>query len=226
MDGPLVLKEASQVNQWKLTFVLAVLGSPLAASYGAPVLLATVTNEYSPYLDIAVESEEVNNVFRMMVSDNYDSYNLWLFRDDSVTVVVNTPAISIHQSANRMTDSDFDLIAQLLTDGVSSRDSTQGEFIRQDLVAIGILGDESILDILVPRFSEYDLLGYDLERIDRHLTYEMISPGRDLNGDGEWTDFYFSGTYEFWGTVVPEPATFCLLCVGLLPLLHRKRSRV
>ncbi|MFH0883981.1 MAG: PEP-CTERM sorting domain-containing protein [bacterium] len=114
-------------------------------------------------------------------------------------------------------DPDFAVIAALMTDGVSYPGS--GDPALQEISALGLIGGEDILEVYVPRNSEYDLLGYQVERIDREVTFSM----RTIIGgpDSDSTEVYVGGVYEIWGSVVPEPATLCLLATGAALLIRR-----
>jgi hypothetical protein len=183
-----------------------------------PVLLATVSNDVHPYADDIIETWAMGDVFQYSVQNEDGYFRARLFEDTRVSVRVNDAPITLNESITAADDPDFALVAQFLTDGISF-----AENVFQDVMVLRMLGGENILDVHVPRISEYDLFGYTIERIDRDLTFSMQSPGRDLNGDGLWTDFHIGGVYEFWGTPTPEPATLMLLALGSLAVLRRRR---
>ncbi|MCH7592386.1 MAG: hypothetical protein IH989_06380 [Planctomycetes bacterium] len=206
------------MTQRKFRPLLVLLGVFMVGAHalGTPVLLAELSNEKLLYGDDLIEEWKMNDAFMMGVLDEGQYHSLRLFEEHGVLVRVNEAPITIHRSVSTLNDPELALIARYLTDGVS-----YGENLFQDLLVLGVLGGEDILDVLVPRFSEFDLAGYNLERIDRHLTFSMVSPGRDLNGDGLWTDFLVEGTYGFYGSRIPEPATLTLLAVGTVAILRR-----
>jgi hypothetical protein len=145
----------------------------------------------------------------------------WLFEDMGVTVSLNALPVTIEQRLAREDDAEFDAFVGLLTDGMPG----SGSSAFQDLVILGRFGPESdVLDYHVTQTS-VDLFGYEIEFILRRLTFSMESPGRDLNGDGLWTDFHVNGVYEIWGSPVPEPATLLLGVVGAAACIARRRMR-
>jgi hypothetical protein len=71
-----------------------------------------------------------------------------------------------------------------------------------------------------------DLQGFDISRIDMRVdSLTLTTPGRDLYGDGNWTDIDVSGQILIYGSPVPEPATFTLLGLGSLAWLRVRRGR-
>ncbi|MBU0719188.1 MAG: PEP-CTERM sorting domain-containing protein, partial [Planctomycetes bacterium] len=103
--------------------------------------------------------------------------------------------------------------------GISYPDSDEAAL--QEIDVLGRIGGEEILDVYVPRNSQYDLLGYQVERIDRQVTFSIRTV---VDGTGENSAvFYNGGVYEVWGSVVPEPATLCLLATGAALVMRRRR---
>ena len=181
------------------------------------ILLATVSNDIHPYSNTLVEAWTMRDLLQYSVQNENGYFRARLFEDSQIDVRVNAAPITITESISAADDPDFALVAGFLTDGFSFGDDTF-----QDILVLRTLGGEDLLDVLVPRISEYDLFGYTVDRIDRHLTFSMESPGQDLNGDGIWTDFHIGGVYEFWGSPIPEPATLLLLALGSVALLRRR----
>jgi hypothetical protein len=71
-----------------------------------------------------------------------------------------------------------------------------------------------------------DLQGFNISRIDMRVdSLTLTTPGRDLYGDGTWTDVGISGEFLIYGSPVPEPATFTLLGLGSLALVMARRGR-
>lgn len=140
-----------------------------------------------------------------------------LFEQYRVTIRLDAPPVTVDQSVTEGDDPDFVKIAELLTDGLSLGDPTGAGL--QEISVLGLIGTEEIIDLHVPRISEFDLFGYRVERIDRHVTFSITTSDDPTVG----TDSWMGGVYEFWGSVIPEPTTFVLLAVGALPLLKRRR---
>jgi hypothetical protein len=71
-----------------------------------------------------------------------------------------------------------------------------------------------------------DLQGFDISRIDMRVdSLTLTTPGRDLYGDGNWTDVNISGEFLIYGSPVPEPTSFILLGLGSLALVMVRRGR-
>lgn len=181
------------------------------------ILLATISNDVHPYNDALAASWTIRDLLQYSVQNENGYFRARLFEGSQIEVRVNAAPITITESITAADDPDFALVAGFLTDGFSFGDDTF-----QDIIVLRTLGSENMLDVHVPRISEYDLFGYTVDRIDRHLTFSIESPGQDLNGDGVWTDFHIGGVYEFWGTPIPEPATLLLLALGSVALLRRR----
>jgi hypothetical protein len=192
-----------------------------ATGKAEPVLLATVSNQTVAYGDAVVEAWLAGDVFRYSAVDaNGQFFQVRLFEAIQREVTLGDPPLTVTDSLTWGDDPDFPLVAHFLTDGLS-----YAENLFQDVAVLRNLGGEDMFTIHVPRFSEYDLFGYSIDRIDRHLTFAMESPGRDLNGDGQWTDFYVGGAYEIWGSPIPEPATVILLGLCASVILRRRSRR-
>jgi len=72
-----------------------------------------------------------------------------------------------------------------------------------------------------------DLGGFQIQRIDLTLnSLGFSSPGRNLSGDGNWTDYSWGATISFVGvTPSPEPGSSAILVAGLLVMLFRNRAK-
>lgn len=208
------------VNKPAITVTTALFALITSAARAEPVLLATLENAYRATGDERIESWTMGGVFTYSVLDGGDFQRARLFEDQGVSVLANTGPRTVTQSVSESTDPDFELLARFLTDGTSG---TGDGF--QEIEALGLRGNENLLNVLVPRFSPYDLRGYALDRIDRTLTLEMRTPGLDPNGDGRWTDFHVSGQYRVYGHLIPEPSSAALLACAMLALARFRRRQ-
>ncbi len=198
--------------------MVAVLASCGVAQAG-PVLLATIANTW--------HSGEPGTVTEYLAGDRMlyvtvgEARSGDLFEDTRVLIRRDGPPVTLSESATVATDPDFAIIAELLTDGVSlGRPDGTG---LQEISVLGMIGGEELIDVHVPRFSDFDLFGYQIERIDREVRFSLASPFGDPSAPG--TEFRIGGAYEIWGSVVPEPATFALLLVGSAVLFRRRRTK-
>jgi len=70
-----------------------------------------------------------------------------------------------------------------------------------------------------------DLVGFDIVRVEmvlNNITFD--SPGSDPSGTGNWTDYSYDLTFNFYQ--VPEPGTAVLLgTAGMMVLLRRRSLR-
>jgi hypothetical protein len=55
------------------------------------------------------------------------------------------------------------------------------------------------------------------------INIDVDRPGEDFLGDGLWTDWHLSGSYDFYGIPIPEPSSLCLLSLGIF--LARLRAK-
>ena len=118
-------------------------------------------------------------------------------------------------------DPDFPIYAELLTDGLDywlydrARFAT-GSHGRFDLESERL----EFADDVEPAI---DLFGYTLTELTRTISATLDSPGLDPNGDGIWTDYLITGTFEIWG--VPEPGMLGLVGIGSILALSKRRRR-
>ncbi len=87
----------------------------------------------------------------------------------------------------------------------------------------GTLGPEG--GIFVPNF--FYLSGYHIDNIDLTLNQlTMVSPGRNPNTDGRWTDISFTVSLQINSSPIPEPSVGLLSSVflGSTWLLRKKTS--
>ncbi|MCB9865848.1 MAG: PEP-CTERM sorting domain-containing protein [Phycisphaerales bacterium] len=69
---------------------------------------------------------------------------------------------------------------------------------------------------------EPDLREFVITHIEETIYVDQVSPGMDLNGNGIWTDWSMSGTYDFYGYPIPEPTTGLFLLAGAFVLRRRR----
>lgn len=109
-----------------------------------------------------------------------------------------------------------------LTDGID-------DMLYIDLAGFGQLESQWFAGI--PGLSGPDLMGFDITRIEFRLDHiSFDAPGSDPNGNGQWTDFRVSLTFNFHGVApqqieVPGPGGLGLLGLGLLGLAAIRQRR-
>jgi hypothetical protein len=134
--------------------------------------------------------------------------------------------VTINDTVSSVNDVDFDDFIGLLTDGVN-QEIVVAQWTHSGPGAGGGGGNELDLQFLVPRFGS-DLVGYTVDHVTQILTVNIESPGSDPFGDGLWTDWSAAGTYEFYGSRVPEPGALILVAAGsftcMLPLGTTRRN--
>lgn len=179
------------------------------------VLLGTISNTWDGTDPASIQEYLMGD--RLLYETS--SHPTWgdLFEDTRVLLLRDGPAVTITESLTAAGDPDFAVIAEWMTDGISTGDAGSEAF--QEIRVLGLLGSEEIIDVHVDRISEFDLFGYQVERIDRHVTFSIRSPAGDPEAIG--TEFRMGGVYEFWGSRVPEPGTLWLLGAGWVFLANR-----
>jgi hypothetical protein len=137
----------------------------------------------------------------------------YLFED----ILVGTSDVGFPFVASPSSDPDFTRFVSYITDGTDDalhfRAGLGGGF------SFGEARPES--GWLTEKIGEEpDLSGYVIEEITLTVnSLSLDSPGRNLNGDGIWTDVSAECIFVFYG--IPEPATLLLLSLGGLALLRR-----
>ena len=140
--------------------------------------------------------------------------------------VVMTPAdLGRRFVATPANDPDFDTVVAWLTNG---QDDFAGNC--EVLFPSGSGGGRALTEsyfATVPGGSgRWDFTGCRIESIAMHVEQALlISPGRNPNHDGNWTDFNFARALEFYGSPIPEPGVGSLLCLGLAWLVVMGRRR-
>ncbi len=75
--------------------------------------------------------------------------------------------------------------------------------------------------------SGIDLIGFTVTSIELLINdVQLIKPGRDPNGDGNWTDIVIDTTLNVYGEPVPIPSAAWLFGSGLLGLIGAARHKV
>lgn len=94
-------------------------------------------------------------------------------------------------SATAATDPNFSAFVKYLTDGKSQ------------MLHIPWLGTS----LESQWFKGRDLKGYVIEKITFEVTdFYLVSPGRDPNRDGHWSEYYLGHRTTIEGHAIPEPA--------------------
>lgn len=121
----------------------------------------------------------------------------------------------------------FETAAQFLTDGKNEPVGYFTSFVGNDLS--GDVGPESVVFFGVgPGEGRADFAGFVITSLELRIDELIInSPGTNPNGDGWWTDVIARTTLTVNGqaAAVPEPATLCLMGLGLAGMYARRRSR-
>lgn len=193
----------------KLGVVVFILISGPAVA--GPILLGTLSNTRHRTDDHVVAELSIGDRLLYTVIGFADGGDL--FEDARVTIRINGPPVTISESVTFGDDPDFATVARLLTDGRSLRGEEGSGY--QEISVLGLLGGEELIAVHVPRFSAYDLFGYRVERIDRHVTFSMTEMDFPDLPDQKGTEIIFGGVYEIWGHPIPEPTTALLILFGM-----------
>lgn len=183
-----------------------------------PILLATMR------ADVGVGRRQASAMYSPVlfyVLGIQPSDTIVLFEDH--TFPSGNP-VTISDVTSASDEQDFFAFAATLTDGI---DNSIGSGAWHEVTGLigGAGGPESQrIDLLVPSFGP-DLVGYTIDHISREVTVFAESPGSDPFGDGIWTDWTMTGSYEIYGWAIPEPITGLQLGLpGLLLLCHRRNK--
>jgi hypothetical protein len=135
-------------------------------------------------------------------------------------VAVDTSDIGATFFADASNDPDFPTVAALLTNGSTldnvniATGSSQG----------ALIGFNNRSEATWAGISRADFSGYQITSIGLHFDNVMfISPGRDLNHDGKWTDYGIQRELFIYG--VPEPTAPILCAVAFTIAACRRRRR-
>jgi hypothetical protein len=136
---------------------------------------------------------------------------MWMI--DDISWQVAPPDVGTTFVASSATHTDFDYIASILTGDLNGGARFWVQDLPHPLGASGTGG------------QDLGLIGAILERIELSINdMSIVSPGMDLNGDGNWTDESWDVTFRFFGTpsdagsepsVVPAPGAIVLASIGL-----------
>lgn len=130
-------------------------------------------------------------------------------------------------AADITTDPDFGAIASLLTNGNTNDEVfvETREFHASDSgSSSGAPWTEDYWAQLPNSTGHADFSGYSIARIDMVVELvSWVSPGRDLNRDGDWTDYVIDTRLDFYGTLIPEPTTATLLILAVISTAKRRR---
>lgn len=166
-----------------------------------------------------------NNIF-----DAFD-VDVWLYsewggpRSDTIfdSVIVTSADVGSTYLATSSSDTGFNDVVSWLTNGVEDRFMLHFYIIPSPGSGVGGFGiGYSETDIFGDvTLNGIDLGGYDIEAIAMRVdSLWFDSPGRNLNGDGIWTDYGYDLTFTF----IPEPGTVLLLGLGAVVLRRKRRA--
>ncbi len=188
--------------------VFALICGPATAG---PILLGTLSNTWHGTDNRLIDELAVGDRLLYTVIGYADGGDL--FEDTRVTIRINGPPVTISESVTFGDDPDFATVARLLTDGRSLHGEVGSGY--QEISVLGLIGGEELIAVHVPRVSAYDLFGYRVERIDRHVTFSMTEMDLPDLPDQKGTEIIFGGVYEIWGHPIPEPTTAILILFGM-----------
>ena len=125
----------------------------------------------------------------------------------------------------------FETVAQFITDGQNGAVGFFRYFVVGGVTSggAGEVGPESLFFFGDGSGSgRVDFAGYTITSLEFRIDEFIVnSPGTNPNGDGIWTDVIVRSTLTVNGqaAAVPEPATLCLMGLGLAGMYARRRSR-
>lgn len=118
-----------------------------------------------------------------------------------------------------VTSPDFNFFASLLTSGT---DDQLFIWLHHPVGGAGTLAPESYWLNKFIQTETVDFYGWQVTEISLTVNSLTIdTPGRNPNGDGIWTDYFYDVTFTIHG--IPEPATLLLLAFGMV-VLRRKQG--
>ena len=134
--------------------------------------------------------------------------------------------------ANESSDPAFALFSMMLTNGIDDllligaetvvpNPPSQGAYLqRRESATVN-----PVLQFVQP-VSGPDLEGYRIDRVEMEvLNMTIDSPGRDLNGNGRWSDYSGNVELRVIGAPIPEARSACLLLASLIiPVCRRTRK--
>lgn len=201
----------------RLSLISWVLGATLMASHASADFLGSWTLYHNPGFlwgsnTMPVTAIRVRVAFGSLASftDGLDLFETSAFTqgDDGLVLV-----------ADSASDPDFDQIATQLTNGAIN-DKVFVETRLIGLAASAASQNELFWANRPGSSAPADFSGYTLDRIEMAVELvSWVSPGRDSNNDGVWTDYEIDTRLDFYGTPIPEPALAAMLAplfVGLV----------
>lgn len=119
--------------------------------------------------------------------------------------------------ADSGSDPDFDAIVELLTNG------SPNDGVFHETNGAGGLWEETWWASRSHSTAPPDFQGYRIVQIALHVELvTFTSPGRDPNGDGNWTDYHTDKRFDFYGIRIPEPTALCLGLTAVLATTTRR----
>lgn len=138
--------------------------------------------------------------------------------DDAVVTVEEIGHVFVADAGN---DPDFQTVVSQLTNG----STTDTVFVVTGIVGFGAAGAKQTESFWATNPSAPgDFAGYQITRIEMYIKDAFFtSPGRDPNGNGNWTDYRIDRKLRIYGTAVPEPNA--VVGVGILiPIVMSRRA--
>jgi hypothetical protein len=119
-------------------------------------------------------------------------------------------------SLDQTVDPQFNLFVSRLTNGFNDQITRISRLTGGG--SSGLLTSEAnFFTTRPPGGNGIDLTGFTIDHIEMRINQISIdSPGRNLQGDGIWTDYSIQATMSFIGSPVPEPSAAALIGAGMV----------